>query len=105
VSQPTEVRYERSAGQCAADGRNRFAVNGEEIRAQHLVTSPDFVDRLLEGADVQRTPEPNDGRYVVDRSTQDQLLEQPQSLLSERHYRRLVAGHWQQLGIASSTLL
>ncbi len=86
-----EILDRHSEMQTRSDDLRRSSVLTRERRSQCLVTSDDLVEALLERRDVEIARETHGRRQIVESAVRLQLIEKPQSLLSERQRQFLIA--------------
>ena len=79
-------------GSIGCDELHRLIANQIEVRAQHVVSPPNFVERPLQCRDVQRPCQAQNLNHVVRGIIRAKLIEEPESLLAKGQWRRSALG-------------
>src|SRR5262249_42349317 len=73
---------------CVSNHLYRLVLMQREGRPQHLVTTHDLAQALLQRCLVQSASQPQCARNVVEAAARLQLIQEPQTLLSKRQRQR-----------------
>ncbi|MCG3144895.1 MAG: hypothetical protein HONDAALG_02418 [Gammaproteobacteria bacterium] len=84
---PAQFHHRQRQRKSGSDDLNRLPINSGEGCAQALVTPDDLVDAGFQRGHVQFTCQTNGAGHVVSRIARLHLINEPQTLLSERQWQ------------------